>query len=137
MVEEHVDKKEVAQGVRVPKDDRSGTRNMNGVARKLDVIGWGLFFIWLGIVMIIPWRGNQVNVALLGIGIIVLGVQVARLVLSLKIERLWLVVGLLFIIISLLQLVYPEVHLIPILLIAAGVALVLTRFFPRQKKQEE
>jgi hypothetical protein len=137
MVEENVEKKEVAQEGQVSKAGRSSTQKPNDLARKLDVIGWGLFFIWLGIVMIIPWKGNQVNVALLGIGIIILGMQVARLVVSLKMERFWLVVGLLFIVISLWELANPGVHLIPILLIAAGVALVLTRFFPRQQKQEE
>ena len=96
-----------------------------GLARKLDAVGWGLFLIWLGIVLLV---GADTSVALLGIGLIILGVQVARLFLNLAIERFWFVVGLLFVVGSLWQLADTRMPLPPILLIAAGLALILTQF---------
>jgi hypothetical protein len=134
MVEESVEKKEVSQKEGTQTSERSAAERVNDVARKLDAVGWGLFLIWLGIVLLAK---AQTSVALLGIGIIMLGVQLARLVLKIKWEGFWFVVGLLFIIGSLWQLANTRIELIPILLIAAGLALVLTRFLPRQVKKKE
>lgn len=133
MVEEMVEKKEVAQSEKVQKSERSEARRNEDVARKLDAFGWGLFLIWLGIVLLAK---AQTSVALLGIGIIMIGVQLARVVLKLRMEGFWFVAGLLFIVGALWQLANARIPLVPILLIAAGVALMLTRFFPRHKKEE-
>jgi hypothetical protein len=133
MVEEMVEKKEVAQNEKVQKSERSEARRNEDVARKLDAFGWGLFLIWLGIVLLAK---AQTSVALLGIGIIMIGVQLARVVLKLRMEGFWFVAGLLFIVGALWQLANARIPLVPILLIAAGVALMLTRFFPRHKKEE-
>jgi hypothetical protein len=101
----------------------------NGLARRLDAVGWGLFLIWLGIVLL---AGADTSVALLGIGLIVLGVQVARLFLKLALERFWFVVGVLFVVGSLWQLADTRVPIPPILLIAAGLALILTHFLRKR-----
>jgi hypothetical protein len=47
--------------------------------RKLDAIGWGLFFIWMGIAILadVGW-----GIGLMGIGLIILGGLVAREYLS-------------------------------------------------------
>ncbi len=47
--------------------------------RKLDALGWGLFFIWMGIAILadVGW-----GVGLIGIGLIILGGLVAREYLS-------------------------------------------------------
>jgi hypothetical protein len=134
MVEENVEKKEVSQAPAGQETDRSGAQGGGDVARKLDAFGWGLFLIWLGIVLL---ARAQTSVALLGIGIIMLGVQLARVVLKLRLEGFWFVAGLLFIVGALWQLANTRIPLVPILLIAAGVALLLTRFFPRHKKKAE
>ncbi len=126
-----VEKKEMPQDVAVKKSAPSAAEKNNDLVSKLDAIGWGLFLIWLGIVLL---ARAQASVALLGIGIIMLGVQLSRMVLNLHLERFWLVAGLLFIVGALWQLADPGVSVVSILLIAAGLALILTRFLPRQKK---
>lgn len=100
------------------------------LSRKLDAAGWGSFLIWLGIVLMV---GADTSVALLGIGIIMVGVQVARLVLKLHMEGFWLVVGLLFVAGGIWQLIDTRLPLVPILLIVAGLALMLTKFLPRHR----
>jgi len=131
---EGVEKKEVPQDVAVEKSTQPAAEKKNDLISKLDAAGWGLFLIWLGIVLL---ARAQASVALLGIGIIMLGVQLARMVLNLHLERFWLVAGLLFIVGALWQLADPGVSVVSILLIAAGLALILTRFLPRQKKKEQ
>jgi len=100
-----------------------------GMARKLDAVGWGLFLIWIGIVLLL---NASSSVALLGIGVIILGVQVARVFLKLNLEGFWFVVGLLFLMGGIWQMVGARFPLVPILLIVAGVALIVTRFMPKR-----
>jgi hypothetical protein len=47
--------------------------------RKLDAVGWGLFFIWIGVAVLadVGW-----GVGLIGVGLIILGALVAREYLS-------------------------------------------------------
>jgi energy-coupling factor transporter transmembrane protein EcfT len=62
--------------------------------RKLDAIGWGLFFIWMGATLFahLGW-----GVGLLGVGMITLGVQAARKYFELKLEGFWVVMGFFFV----------------------------------------
>ena len=88
------------------------------IDKKLEAIGWGVFFIWIGIVF------------LAGIGIITLGTQVARVAFGLRFEGFWLVVGSCFLLGGMWQLVQVQLPLLPILLILAGLALILAAFRP-------
>ena len=93
------------------------------LAKKLDVIGWGLFFIWIGIAFLanIPFE-----IGLLGVGIITLGVQVVRKSFNLNLEGFWIVVGLLFILGGLWELFKIEFQLVPILIILAGLVMIIS-----------
>ena len=63
------------------------------LSRKLEAIGWGLFFIWMGIALLahVGW-----GVGLLGVGIIILGGQAARRYYILKLEGFSVAIGLCF-----------------------------------------
>ena len=62
--------------------------------KKLDAVGWSLFFIWMGIVLLMKLKTPAV---ITGIGLIILIKQAARKLYSLEIENFWAVVGMLFI----------------------------------------
>src|SRR5690242_1479326 len=108
-----------------------GAAERRVTAHKLDAIGWGLSFIWVGIAFLanLGW-----GVGLLGVGMLVLGGQLARKYLGLTFEAFWVVVGALFVIGGIWELLSVRVSLIPILCIVAGVALVLSALVstPRQ-----
>ena len=55
------------------------TAQRKKMGRKLDAVGWGLFFIWIGIAVLaeVGW-----GVGFLGVGLIILGGVVAREYLS-------------------------------------------------------
>jgi hypothetical protein len=118
--------KEVAE-----KEKQGESKQAEGspLPRKLDAVGWALFLIWIGIVLLAK---TSSSVALVGIGIIILGVQVARVFLKLSLEGFWFVVGLLFLVGGIWQMVGARFPLVPILLIVAGVALLVTRFMPKR-----
>jgi hypothetical protein len=61
---------------------------------KLDLIGWGLFLIWIGIAF---WLDVGIGVGLIGVGAIILGEQVSRRFLGLCVEGFWITVGLLMV----------------------------------------
>lgn len=73
--------------------EKKDKKALKKIAKKLDAIGWSLFFIWIGIVMI---TGAETAVAFIGIGIIILGEQATRRYFQLSMEKFWTIVGLLF-----------------------------------------
>jgi len=92
-------------------------------AGKLDTMGWGLFFIWIGIAFLLDFG---FGIGLLGVGVITLGVQLARNRHGLKTETFWIIIGVLFVLGGLWQLFEPDIPLIPILLIVAGLIVLLS-----------
>ena len=99
-------------------------------AHRLDAIGWGLFFIWIGIALLanLGW-----GIGLLGVGILILGGQMARSFLALRFEVFWLLVGALFVIGGVWEMLSVRVSLIPILCIVAGVALLVSTLVGKRR----
>ncbi len=100
--------------------------------RNYDALGWGLFFIWIGICYL---AGLSFMVLLLGAGIIIVCVQLARKFSNLKFEVFWFIVGLLGIIGGLWKLLNIEFDLIPILMIIAGVLLLISALTGKKSKE--
>jgi len=63
--------------------DEQRTAGTNGIAHKLSIAGWSLFFIWIGISFLAKFT---VAIGLLGIGLITLGIQLARRAFNLAVE---------------------------------------------------
>jgi len=103
------------------------------LARKLDAVGWGLFFIWVGIAFL---ADLGTGVGLLGVGIITLGGQVARRYYNLKPEGFWVVVGLLFVVGGLWNLIEARIALVPLLLIVAGLAVLVSAFWGKPRSED-
>jgi hypothetical protein len=102
--------------------------NTGVLVKKLDAVGWGLFFIWMGIAFLadVGW-----GVGLLGVGVIALGAQVARKYFGLPFERFGLVIGIVFVVGGAWKLLNIELRevaipggLLPILLIVVGIVVV-------------
>lgn len=92
-------------------------------ARKLDAVGWALFFIWVGV----AWITNVgFGVGLLGVAVIILGMQSIRPLLEINVEVFWIVVGIGFGIGGLWEYFDVQTPLAPIVLIIAGIALLVS-----------
>jgi len=109
-------------------------------ARKLDAIGWALFFIWVGV----AWIANVgFGVGLLGVAVIILGMQVIRRHLGINLEFFWIIVGIGFGIGGLWEYLDVQTPLAPIVLIIAGIALLVSvgwfgrRHSPHPTHQQE
>ena len=89
-----------------------------GAAHKVDAAAWGLFFIWFGVALLVDMGWG---LALLGVGVITLGGQIARRRFGLAVEWLWAAVGGLFILGGVWDFMGFRLSMIPLVLIAAGV----------------
>lgn len=58
---------------------QAGEAPKNNARRKVEAVGWGLFFIWIGIAILadVGW-----GIGLIGIGVLILGLRVADAYLS-------------------------------------------------------
>lgn len=104
------------------------------LSRKLEAIGWSLFFIWIGIGMI---AGFRTGLTLLGIGLIVLGGQAGRKYYQLKVEKFWIIVGLLFLCGGLWDIFSLNVPFAAVILILIGVLSLFTTLRKQSNKKTE
>lgn len=104
------------------------TQGGHTTAHKLDVFAWSFFFIWIGIALLsnLGW-----GVGLVGVGIIILGKQVTRKYLALTFEAFGLFCGALFVLGGVWELLSVRISLVPVVCIAAGLALLLSALFGR------
>ena len=101
------------------------------LSKKLDAIGWGLFFVWIGFALLLDvgW-----GIGLLGVGIITLGEQAARRYFGIGLDGFWVVVGLLFLVGGMWELAEIQFSMVPFLLIVAGAAVLASAFKKRAAK---
>ncbi len=88
------------------------------IARKIGAAGCGLFFIWVGVALLVSLGWGP---GLLGVGIITLGGQIARRYVGLSFEPFWVLVAALFLLGRVWELVRVPIGLVPIWCIAVGV----------------
>lgn len=100
-------------------------REKGALSHKLDAIGWGLFFIWMGIAFLLDVGRGW---GLVGIAVIILGEALTRKKLGLKVGSFWIVVGLLFLAGGLWELLDVQYPVAPFAIIAIGVAVLWGAF---------
>ena len=98
-----------------------------------DAIGWALFFIWAGVAWLL---GLGWGYGLIGLGILTLGMQVARYYFDVKVEGFWIVVGLAFLVGGFWELWSIAIPLAPLVLIAVGIALLIWRATRTERKSD-
>ena len=91
--------------------------------RKVTRAGWGVLLIWAGIALLLNlgW-----GVGLVGAGAIVLALQAIRGYLGLRWDWFGVVAGLILVICGVWNVFDVSVHLVPVLCIVAGVALLVS-----------
>ncbi len=110
-----------------PEKDKKSEMN-----EKLGAVGWGLFFIWIGIVWLLKIESG---ITLLGIGAIILGMQWVRNSLHLKLEGSWVVIGVIFMLSGIWGLFTVKLPLAPIVIIGVGVVKLVSIVREKNKLQ--
>ena len=88
---------------------------------QIDAIGWGLFFIWVGIAW---YAGLGLGAGLLGVAVITLGMQAVHKLLHFKGGGFWILVGVLVALGGVWELMAIERPLVPVLLIVVGILII-------------
>lgn len=96
-----------------------------GFARQLDRVSWGLFFVWIGVAILLDLGWGW---ALLGIAAIILGGVALRSFRGLAIEGFWLAIGIVLLACAAWEFFAISRPLLPILIIAFGVVMLLRAF---------
>ena len=92
---------------------------------KIDAVCWGLFFIWVGIVLL--FKGIPPGIGSLGVGAIVLLGALLRLIAGVTVSTFWLIIGAVFIIAGVGELFAIDLPLLPAALIVCGILLLFHR----------
>ena len=105
------------------KNDDQRLTNQQVLHKKLDAAGWSLFFVWVGIALFahVGWGAG-----LLGVSIIILGIQAIRKYFGLELEGFWVAAGFFFALGGIWKLFHIQFGLIPVLCIAVGVVLLVS-----------
>jgi hypothetical protein len=103
----------------------AGVRESRTKAKRITAVGWGLFFIWLGIVLMFD---AGIGLILIGVGIISIGMQISRKYVGLETDGFWILVAILFIAVGLWELFELRLPLMSLFLLIVGVALLVSAF---------
>lgn len=101
----------------------TGMHESKTKAKRITTIGWGLFFIWLGVVLMF---NVGTGLILIGVGIISLGIQVARRYIGLDSDGFWILVAILFIIVGVWELFDVSLPLMSVFLVVIGMAFLIS-----------
>lgn len=111
------------------------------VDSRFQTVAWGIIIILFGVLSLVP--GNQTSFFVLGIGIILLGLNILRSINSIPINGFSTALGIVSLILGGIALLRPilgwktplELPFFPILLIVFGLYLLITS--PRQKENRQ
>jgi len=103
--------------------NKGSRTNGSNTDRRLNAVSGGVLLIWIGIAMLF---GFGWGTGLVVVGIILLGEQSVRWIYSVKFSKFWVIAGVVTVLSGILILFGVKVSLVPVLLIAFGVALLLS-----------
>ena len=93
--------------------------------RRLQSTGWSLFLIWSGFLWLLPTSSLPDGLWLLGTGMILMGINVARVMNDIEVNGFTVIVGLLVLSAGLSNLMGVGFIFFPALLIVAGVIVLM------------
>ena len=93
--------------------------------KRLDAIGWALFLIMIGGLLLAPKESVPEGAWLIGVGLIILGVNAVRYVNAIKVSGFWIVVGIIALAAGASDFYGVDLPLFPIMMILIGVSIII------------
>ncbi len=104
--------------------------------KRLESIGWALFFVMSGILLLMPEELVPGGAWLIGTGLIILSFTGIRYLYRIKIEGFWLGMGIIFLSFGLAEYFSLDLPIFEILLILIGISIIYKTFFSKTRKWE-
>ena len=102
--------------------------------KQLEAIAWGLFLVMLGCLWLIPDERVPEGTWLIGVGIIMLGLNLARYFYGIKLSGFTIVLGIIALSLGIGEVVGVDLPIFPILIIIWGLSVVLEPFLKKKPK---
>jgi hypothetical protein len=99
------------------------------LGKRLEAIGWALFLIMIGGIWLVPNERVPQGVWLIGAGLIMLGLNVARRLSGVKMSSATIVLGVLALILGVSGFLGVHLPFFPILVILIGASIILKPLF--------
>jgi len=100
---------------------------------RLEAIGWGLFLIMIGGLWLVPDAMVPAGSWLIGVGLIMLGLNVARYFFGIKLSWFTIILGFLALASGLGDFLGFDLPLVPIVLILIGLSIIFNLIFERKR----
>ena len=104
----------------------------NVLDKRLDSIGWALFLLMIGGLLLMPKGKLPEGTWLIGTGIIIIGLTIVRYFYHLKISTFWVILGIIALIIGITDTVGVSLPVFPILLIIIGASIIFKMLFRKR-----
>ncbi len=118
--------------------DIQNTKNLRAqkqaMDKRLESIGWALFFVMSGILLLMPEELVPGGAWLIGTGLIILSFTGIRYLYRIKIEGFWFVMGILFLSFGLAEYFSLDLPILQILLILFGISIIYKAFLSKTRK---
>ena len=118
-------------------NEESNQKQKEELDKRLDAIGWALFFIMIGGLMIAPEGSIPEGTWLIGTGVIIFGMMLIRRLNGLDIQGFAIFLGTLALVSGLSSVFGLNIPIFPILLIIIGLSVILKPFFGKKADQTE
>ena len=102
-------------------------------AERLDSIGWGLFLVMLGAIFLFPDKIVPEGTFLLGVGIILLGLNLVKYLKGIKTSGFTIFLGIIAFIAGLCNFLGQPLEIFPLILILWGASIIIKIIFKRNK----
>ena len=99
--------------------------NKRTLDKQLDTIGWGLFFIMIGVLWLLPEGTVPEDTWLIGMGAIIFGVNGIRYLYGIRIQGFWTVIGIISLIFGISGVFSLELPIFQVLFIVFGISIIL------------
>ena len=99
---------------------------------QLEAIGWGLFLIMLGGLWLVPSSMVPDGTWLIGVGLIMLGLNVARYFLGIPLSKFTIFLGIVALVVGASDFVGLDLPIFPIILILIGCSIIFNLIFERK-----
>lgn len=100
--------------------------------KQLEAIAWGLFLVMLGCLWLIPSEQVPEGAWLIGVGIIMLGLNLARYLYGIKLSGFTVILGIIALTLGIGSVFGVDLPIFPILIIIWGLSVVLEPFLKKK-----
>jgi hypothetical protein len=119
------------------KEIENDSKYLIATEKYIDAIGWSLFFLLIGLVLLVPQDNLYEGVGVIIFGFIILGVQIAKFIKKIKTSAIMIIIGLLALAFGVIALLGVEMPTTSIALIVIGFGILLNSILNRSRMKEE